>query len=138
MTLMAVKKTPGQREQRFCSSSQESGTAFIYCRRVCIINYYYLGRWWGYVHQLRTRTSPATSNARIDDLCVQPYILQMYVMPQGRAVNCHGSPVPVCMHLHTYGGKVYRPWQLCSRPPPILLWRGEAGRPLPASSGRGE
>ena len=68
------------------------------------VNYYYLGRWWGYVHQRRTRTTHATSSAHIDDIYMQPYILQMYVMPQGESNNCHGPPhVPgacsTCMHV---------------------------------------
>ena len=60
-----VAQIPDQREQRFCSSSQESGTTFIYCRRVCIINYYYLGRWWGYVHQRRTDTYMVSSAGQL-------------------------------------------------------------------------
>ena len=123
-----------------CSSSQESGTAFIYCRRVCIINYYYLGRWWAYVHQLRTRTTPTTSNARIDDLYVQPYILQKYVMPQGESSELSWVP-STRMYALAYIRReslspmtaLLSPTSRCAlaqggRPPtPRILWRRGVG-----------
>ena len=94
---------------------------------------------WGYLHQPATHTTHATSNARIDDLYMRPYILQMYAMTQGKSNNCHGPPhVPgacsSCMHLAGLDITM----TARSRAPPVLLWRKEVGHPLPASSGGGE
>ena len=111
MALVAIKKTPGQREQRFCSSSQVIRDGFyILPPGICIINYYYHGK-----VGLRPPTRDWESS------------------------NCHGPPhVPgacsSCMHLAGLDITM----TARSRPPPVLLWRREVGRPLPASSGGGE
>ena len=105
------KQTPGQREQRFCSSSQVIRDGFyILPPGICIINYYYHGK-----VGLRPPTRDWESS------------------------NCHGPPhVPgacsSCMHLAGLDITM----TARSRPPPVLLWRREVGRPLPASSGGGE
>ena len=74
------KQTPGQREQRFCSSSQVIRNSF-HILSPGIYNILHDHEKVG----LRPPTRDCESN------------------------DCPGSPVPVCMQLHTYGGKVYPP-----------------------------
>ena len=108
MALMALKRTPGQTEQRFCSSSQVIRDGFyILPRGICITNYHY--HW-------KVGLRPPTRD--------------------WESSNCHGPPhVPgacsSCMHLAGLDITM----TARSRPPPVLLWRREVGRPLPTSSG---